>query len=132
MFVSRSSWEYPRPFERWVRTMSPSSTSTCAPRRSSSAASAWPIVVLPAPERPVSQTVKPVFRSAATGGFVPEAARRRTVHPFRESVERGREQGHADVRDVRPVRRAGVGLRQRGGLLPRLCPARRRVAAELL
>ena len=36
MFVSRSSFEKPRPFERCVRMVSPSRYSTIAPRRSSS------------------------------------------------------------------------------------------------
>ena len=59
MFVSRSSFEKPRSFERCVRTTSPSSTSTWAPRRSSSAPTRRDTVVLPAPESPVSQTVNP-------------------------------------------------------------------------
>src|ERR1051326_8326445 len=60
MFSSRSVLLKPNPLDRWVRTMSPSSTSTLAPssrkRRSSKAA----LVLLPAPDIPVSQIVKPL------------------------------------------------------------------------
>src|SRR5204863_311255 len=44
MFVSRSSFEKPRPFERCVRTMSPSRWSTTKPRRSSSGSTLFAIV----------------------------------------------------------------------------------------
>ena len=44
MFVSRSSFEKPRPLERCVRTTSPSSVSTTSPRCSSSAATRPAIV----------------------------------------------------------------------------------------
>src|SRR5437868_5083753 len=60
MFVSRSSFEKPSPGERCVRTTSPSSFSTMRPRRSSSDATRSAIVVLPEPERPVNQSVKPI------------------------------------------------------------------------
>src|SRR6187200_2687831 len=59
MFVSRSSFEKPSPFERCWRTASPSRYSTIRPRRSSSGPTISAIVVLPAPERPVNQRVKP-------------------------------------------------------------------------
>src|SRR5438552_684436 len=59
MFVSRSSFEKPRPFERCSRTSSPSSHSTSRPRRSSSGRTSSAIVVLPAPDRPVNQRVNP-------------------------------------------------------------------------
>ena len=59
MLVSRSSFEKPRPFERWVRTVSPSRYSTTSPRRSSSGRRGAAIVVLPEPESPVNQRVKP-------------------------------------------------------------------------
>src|SRR5512132_3323252 len=63
MFVSRSSLEKPRPLERFSRTTSPSSTSTREPRSRSSFSTICEIVVLPAPESPVNQSVKP-FSSA--------------------------------------------------------------------
>src|SRR5512132_3665974 len=63
MFVSRSSLEKPRPLERFSRTTSPSSTSTREPRSRSSFSTICEIVVLPAPESPVNQRVKP-FSSA--------------------------------------------------------------------
>src|SRR4029077_18581662 len=47
------------PLERCVRTTSPSSTSTCAPRRSSSAPTRRDTVGCPARQRPVSQSVNP-------------------------------------------------------------------------
>src|SRR5919206_150944 len=59
MFVSRSSFENPRPFERCSRTSSPSSHSTLRPRRSSSGRTSSAIVVFPAPDNPVNQRVKP-------------------------------------------------------------------------
>ena len=61
MLMSRSSFEKPRPFERCVRTMSPSRCSTMRPRRSSSGSTMFAIVVLPAPDRPVNQRTKPWF-----------------------------------------------------------------------
>src|SRR2546423_2490281 len=57
MFVSRSSFEKPRPLQRCSRTSSPSSHSTERPRRSSSGRTSSAIVVLPAPENPVNQRV---------------------------------------------------------------------------
>ena len=68
MFVSRSSFEKPRPFERWVRTVSPSRYSTTWPRRSSSGPTRCAIVVLPEPERPVNQSVKPPSRLRSDSG----------------------------------------------------------------
>src|SRR5271154_3281209 len=59
MLVSRSSLEKPRPFERLVRTSSPSRISTRWPRLRSSSATRLASVDLPAPERPVNQRVKP-------------------------------------------------------------------------
>ncbi len=59
MFVSRSSLEKPSPFERWVRTTSPSSSVTCLPasRRRTDRTAA--VVDLPEPLRPVSQMQSP-------------------------------------------------------------------------
>src|SRR5438105_9551166 len=59
MFVSRPSFEKPRPFERCSRTSSPSSHSTSRPRRSNSGRTSSAIVVFPAPDRPVNHSVKP-------------------------------------------------------------------------
>ena len=59
MFVSRSSFEKPRPFERCVRTVSPSRYSTMCPRSSRSGPTRWAIVLLPEPESPVNHRVKP-------------------------------------------------------------------------
>src|SRR5512133_383020 len=59
MFVSRSSFEKPRPLDRCSRTSSPSSHSTRRPRRSSSGRTSSAIVVLPAPDSPVNQSVNP-------------------------------------------------------------------------
>src|SRR5438552_12814755 len=64
MFVSRSSFEKPRPLDRCSRTSSPSSHSTSRPRRSSSGRTSSAIVVLPAPERPVNQSVNPLPSAA--------------------------------------------------------------------
>src|SRR5262249_24464993 len=58
-FVSRSSFEKPRPFERCSRTSSPSSHSTLRPRRSSSGRTSSAMVVLPAPDKPVNHSVNP-------------------------------------------------------------------------
>ena len=58
-FSSRSSFENPSPFERFVRTTSPSSSSTRWPRRRSSSLTSVEMVDLPAPERTVNQRVKP-------------------------------------------------------------------------
>src|ERR671929_1824510 len=60
IFVSRSSFEKPRPLDRCVRTSSPSSHSTSSPRRSSSGRTSSAMVVFPAPESPVNQRVKPL------------------------------------------------------------------------
>src|SRR5689334_22947035 len=57
--MSRSSREKLSPFERCSRTSSPSSISTAAPSARSRSASAPASVDFPAPERPVSQSVKP-------------------------------------------------------------------------
>src|SRR5688500_1691976 len=59
MFVSRSSFENPRPLERFCRTVSPSSTSIADPRASTSSTTSLLIVVFPAPESPVNQSVNP-------------------------------------------------------------------------
>src|SRR5215210_81361 len=69
ILVSRSSLEKPSPLERFSRTTSPSSTSTLEPRSRSSRSTIFEIVVLPAPESPVNQSVKP-FSSAIAFLFV--------------------------------------------------------------
>src|ERR1022692_2099586 len=58
-FSSRSSLLKPRPFDRCVRTTSPSSTSTWAPNLRNFSSSKREIVLLPAPLMPVNQNVKP-------------------------------------------------------------------------
>src|SRR5689334_17679272 len=58
-FVSRSSFENPRPFERFSRTSSPSSTSTRTPLSRKAEATFSASVLLPAPERPVNHRMKP-------------------------------------------------------------------------
>src|ERR671925_1229372 len=60
MFVSRSSFENPSPLERFSRTTSPSRTSTLEPRSRSCSSTIFEMVVLPAPESPVNQSVKPL------------------------------------------------------------------------
>src|ERR671911_2335131 len=60
MLVSRSSRLKPRPWQRLVRTSSPSSSSTRWPRSARAGASLAATVDLPAPDRPVSQSTKPV------------------------------------------------------------------------
>src|SRR5918998_592460 len=58
-FMSLSSRLKPRPLERLVRTMSPSSTSTLPNLSLSSCSTISAMVVLPAPERPVNHSVNP-------------------------------------------------------------------------
>src|SRR6188508_1970242 len=67
MFVSRSSFEKPSPFERCWRTASPSRYSTSRPRRSSSGPTISAIVVFPAPDKPVNQSVKPALQLVRAG-----------------------------------------------------------------
>src|SRR6266511_5291192 len=59
MFVSRSSLEKPSPFERWVRTTSPSRYSTVLPASSRRPPTISAIVDFPAPESPVNHSVNP-------------------------------------------------------------------------
>src|SRR5690606_22567758 len=59
MFCSRSSREKPRSRVRLWRTKSPSSRSTGTPRARRAASTARAMVVFPAPDRPVNQTVTP-------------------------------------------------------------------------
>src|SRR5258708_36871912 len=79
MLTSRSSREKPSPFERCVRTTSPSSDSTFFPSASSLGASASASVLLPAPERPVNHSTTPrsflaivliPFRSLPSRGLI--------------------------------------------------------------
>src|SRR6188508_3153452 len=60
MFVSRSSFEKPSPFERFSRTSSPSRISTFLPRSCRSGVRKLASVLLPLPESPVNQRVKPL------------------------------------------------------------------------
>src|SRR5574341_1365517 len=59
ILVSRSSLENPNPLLKFVRTTSPSSTSTLPPRAFNIGTSCSVIVDFPAPERPVNQMVQP-------------------------------------------------------------------------
>src|SRR3954447_11353546 len=65
MLVSRSSFEKPSPLERFSRTTSPSSTSILEPRSRSCSSTIVEMVVLPAPESPVNQSVKPLSSAIA-------------------------------------------------------------------
>src|SRR5436305_1920272 len=96
MFVSRSSFENPSPFERWVRTVSPSRYSTMQPRASSSGPTRCAIVVLPAPER-LQQRLDLPDVAAAVGVPLPQ------VRPLRTMLLR-------DRRDLRPDQRQPVAL----------------------
>src|ERR1043165_1730271 len=60
MFVSRSSFENPSPFERFSRTSSPSRTSTRQPFALRIGVRCVASVLLPAPESPVNQRMKPL------------------------------------------------------------------------
>src|SRR5579863_6819714 len=60
MLVSRSSRLKPRPLLKCVRTISPSSTSTLRPHCFKRCSIISDRVLLPEPERPVNQMVKPV------------------------------------------------------------------------
>src|ERR671924_1232018 len=59
MLVSRSSRLKPRPWQRLVRTSSPSSSSIRWPRSARAGPSLAATVDLPAPDRPVSQSTNP-------------------------------------------------------------------------
>src|SRR5215470_17857041 len=59
MFVSRSSFEKPSPLLRWVRTSSPSSSSTRRPCAAIRSRTACASVDLPTPDRPVNHSVNP-------------------------------------------------------------------------
>src|SRR4051812_35160175 len=72
MLRSRCSRENVSSLERWVRTTSPSSTVTGRPSASSEATSASAIVDLPAPERPVRNTVTPGGGGADMVASVPQ------------------------------------------------------------
>src|ERR671933_1341473 len=58
-FVSLSAREKPKPFDRFVRTMSPSRTSTLPMRSLSFLSTISLTVVFPAPESPVNHRVNP-------------------------------------------------------------------------
>src|SRR5437660_5939359 len=61
MLISRSSLLKPRPLLKCVRTISPSRISTLRPRALRRSSIASESVLLPAPESPVNQIVKPLF-----------------------------------------------------------------------
>src|SRR4249919_4377462 len=66
MLVSRSSFEKPSPLERFSRTTSPSRISSLEPRSRRCPSSSREMVVLPAPESPVNQRVKPCSPAIGT------------------------------------------------------------------
>src|SRR5260221_2911814 len=66
MLVSGSSLKKPSPLERFSRTMSPSRISSFEPRSRRWPSSSLEIVVLPAPESPVNQRVKPCSPAIVT------------------------------------------------------------------
>src|SRR5262249_13618172 len=66
MLVSRSSFEKPSPLERFSRTMSPSRISSFEPRSRSCVSRIPEVGVLPAPESPVNQRVKPFSPAMGT------------------------------------------------------------------
>src|SRR5262244_1335911 len=70
MFVSRSSLEKPRPLERFVRTSSPSNTSSLIRCWLSSFTNAVVSVVFPAPDNPVIHNVNPFFSNMIPAPFV--------------------------------------------------------------
>src|SRR6266403_1860632 len=69
ILISRSSLLKPRPFDRCVRTTSPSSSSTLAPAARRRASIRFEMVLLPAPERPVNQSTKPLCTAASQDLF---------------------------------------------------------------
>src|SRR5438094_668585 len=137
MLMSRSSLEKPRPFDRFSRTTSPSSTSTFLPRERSSRSSSSEMVDLPAPERPVSQMVAarviatpissfgflavPRLAVAATGkGHVALAANRVDHRPLgRARLDQGarRHRLSGEGLERRVVERVDVALEILGRLL---------------
>ena len=73
LWVSLSSLLKPRPLLRFLRTLSPSKSSTFSLLAFSSRSTFWAIVVFPEPGRPVSQTTKPcsVFIDYASSTTLP-------------------------------------------------------------
>src|SRR3990172_6946350 len=123
MFVSRSSLLNPSPLLRCVRTTSPSSFSSFVmPRSRRSGSMASEIVVLPAPESPVNQTVNPCcsnlpvplcFYRLSRISLLHVAARRRApapVLPIKQLHCGGRIRGYApDSLRGNPLRDLDIG-----------------------
>src|SRR3712207_409232 len=86
MLRSRSSREKESSLDRWVRTTSPSRTVTGRPAASRSATSASAMVDLPAPERPVRNTVTPGRGAADMPPVSPSSSRRRLPAPVRDGL----------------------------------------------
>src|SRR6266511_4392809 len=87
IFSSRSSLENPSPLQMLVRTTSPSRTSTASPRSRKARAVISETVVLPAPDSPVNQRVKPSCITNLPPDPVPKGRGRNRSHPplpFRE------------------------------------------------
>src|SRR6266403_36481 len=91
MFISRSSLEKPRPFERFVRISSPSRTSTDTPRARNSCSTNPASVVLPAPDNPVNHNVNPfLFLINVPSLVITALPQRGCVHwlnPFRVDTD---------------------------------------------
>src|SRR5947208_10702553 len=114
MFSSRSSFEKPRPLVRWVRTTSPSSTSTLWPSSRRRFSRAWAMVVLPADGRPVNQTVRPssrlgtrdpLGRCSGAGAFAGTDLARERSRLVEVDVEVGRLVGRGEFVEVLQLRR---------------------------
>ena len=109
MLVSRSSLENPRPFDRWVRTTSPSRYSTSAPRLSSSGPTSSAMVVLPVPDRPVNHRVEAACDRSLTLALL-RGERPRSMSAVRwwGPRERGHVQPALGLLGVRPAAGARV------------------------
>src|SRR5581483_5395602 len=92
MFSSRSSRLKPSPLDKCVRTTSPSSNSTFAPAAHKRRYSKVEMVLLPAPERPVNQTVQPlcILQDTPPGVCLLGGADRVDLDRLCFSVERSR------------------------------------------
>src|SRR5262249_33562009 len=100
-----SSLEKPSPFERCVRTSSPSRTSTLSPAARSSEATGADSVLFPAPDSPVNHKVKPLSipeRLISEQQLVkPRLQRIRLPCEQALCVEPGQRRGHVHPRSAR-------------------------------
>src|SRR5262249_8603857 len=121
MFLSRSSFENPSPFDRCSRTSSPSSSSTRRPRERSSSTTMLAIVLFPAPERPVNHRQQPGVSTGAqdTGSDAgPPALEPRIVAPEWDTGDLGRGT-FGPQRRVRRLRHLRAGPARRPLAVPR-------------